>query len=209
MAQVMGEVRALPKGDEFKGGPGGSYRFRGVDSTINAVGPVLRKYHVVGPVPHLDDVRYETIPVGNSQHPTGFARVVVTYRFIGPRGDELSCTVPGEAMDRGDKAIAKAMSVAMRIALLQSLCLPTEDTDPDADNYERSQVAVREESRRGPSTPMLAQAAREALLEKIKRLGLDPREVAKLYLVDTERDIATDTDYQAIRSFTERLAPAE
>lgn len=208
MAQVMGEVRALPKGDEFKGGPGGSYRFRGVDSTINAVGPVLRKYHVVGPLPHLDDVRYETIPVGRDQHPTGFARVIVTYRFIGPKGDELSCTVPGEAMDRGDKAIAKAMSVAMRIALLQSLCLPTEDTDPDSENFERSTEQSRGEPRER-NTPRLADTARSALLVKIDKLGLDPKEVAKLYRIDTGRDIATDDDYKAIAEFTGRLQPGE
>ena len=207
MAQVMGEVRALPKGEEFKGGPGGSYRFRGVDSTINVVGPVLRKYQVFGPVPHLDDVRYETVPVGRDQHPTGFARVVVTYRFIGPRGDELTCTVPGEAMDRGDKAIAKAMSVAMRIALLQSLCLPTEDNDPDSENYERSASAQARNGRQ--RTPRLADAARQALLDKISELGMVPGEVAKLYMVDTGRDIATDSDYEAIRDFTERLAPSE
>jgi hypothetical protein len=46
--------------------------------------------------------------------------------------------VPGEAFDSGDKATAKAMSVAFRIALLQGLSLPTDETDPDAQTYERA-----------------------------------------------------------------------
>jgi len=41
-------------------------------------------------------------------------------------------------MDSGDKATAKAMSVAFRTALLQSLSLPTDEVDPDATSYERS-----------------------------------------------------------------------
>jgi hypothetical protein len=41
-------------------------------------------------------------------------------------------------MDSGDKATAKAMSVAFRTALLQSLSLPTDEVDPDAHSYERS-----------------------------------------------------------------------
>ncbi len=41
-------------------------------------------------------------------------------------------------MDGGDKATAKAMSVAFRIALLQALALPTSEPDPDSSSYERS-----------------------------------------------------------------------
>ena len=43
-----------------------------------------------------------------------------------------------EVVDSGDKATAKAMSVAFRTALLQALCLPTDEPDPDASSYERS-----------------------------------------------------------------------
>lgn len=196
MAQVMAELTVLPKGEEFRGRGMESYKFRGVDSTINAVGPLFRRYGIVGPVPHVDDVRYETVPVGQDNRPTGFARVIVTYRFIGVDGDELTCTVPGEAMDRGDKALAKAMSVALRIALLQTLCLPTEDADPDSENYER-----------GDDARTAADAARDALLAKIKQLGLNSRDVARLYRADTQRDITEETDAGRIADFTARLQP--
>jgi hypothetical protein len=42
-------------------------------------------------------------------------------------------------MDSGDKAIAKAMSVAFRTALLQTLALPTDEADPDTSSYQRSE----------------------------------------------------------------------
>ena len=45
--------------------------------------------------------------------------------------------MPGESMDFGDKGAPKAMSVAYRIALLQTLCIPTDDPDPDSQSYER------------------------------------------------------------------------
>jgi hypothetical protein len=65
-------------------------------------------------------------------------KVKVTYTFIGASGDSIKATVVGEAMDSGDKATAKAMSVAFRTALLQALSLPTDEPDPDATSYERS-----------------------------------------------------------------------
>ena len=46
--------------------------------------------------------------------------------------------VPGESMDAGDKGTPKAMSVALRIALLQALCIPTDEPDPDTHSYERA-----------------------------------------------------------------------
>jgi hypothetical protein len=65
-------------------------------------------------------------------------KVKVTYTFIGANGDSIKATVVGEAMDAGDKATAKAMSVAFRTALLQALSLPTDEPDPDSSSYERS-----------------------------------------------------------------------
>jgi hypothetical protein len=37
-------------------------------------------------------------------------------------GDHIDTETPGEAFDAGDKATAKAMSVAFRTCLLQALC---------------------------------------------------------------------------------------
>jgi hypothetical protein len=68
----------------------------------------------------------------------GHVKVKVTYTFIGANGDSIKATVVGEAMDAGDKATAKAMSVAFRTALLQALSLPTDEPDPDSSSYERS-----------------------------------------------------------------------
>jgi hypothetical protein len=68
----------------------------------------------------------------------GHVIVKVAYVFTGPGGDQLLSRVIGEAMDSGDKAVPKAMSVAYRIALLQVLNLPTTEPDPDSESFERS-----------------------------------------------------------------------
>jgi hypothetical protein len=62
----------------------------------------------------------------------------VSYTFIGQANDTIETIVLAEAMDSGDKAVSKAMSVAFRTALLQSLALPTDEPDPDTSSYERS-----------------------------------------------------------------------
>lgn len=139
LAAVMGDVREVAKQDR---NTAQGFNFRGIDAVVNAVGPALRKHGVIV-TPHLDSWTYETVEVGQKRTQQGHARVVVTYRFVGPAGDSIEATVPGEAMDSGDKATAKAMSVAFRTALLQALALPTDERDPDADSYERSPAKTK------------------------------------------------------------------
>jgi hypothetical protein len=68
----------------------------------------------------------------------GHVRVKVAYTFYGPAGDSVEGEVVAEAMDAGDKATSKAMSVALRTFLIQALCLPTDEPDPDQESYERA-----------------------------------------------------------------------
>ena len=114
------------------------FLFRGVDAVVNAVAPALRHHHVLGPVPTLVSATHEE--VGRSQSGARITRVdvVVTYTLYGPGGDRLEGTVAAEATDTADKATAKAMSVAMRTFLLQALCLPTDEPDPDTASVEAS-----------------------------------------------------------------------
>lgn len=156
-AAVMTDVRALGKDQRTDSGT--RFNFRGVDDVMNLVGPVLRQHGV------------SVVPTSVTHHPENYSTktgtamrnvtVLVTYAIHGPAGDTMPGAAAGEASDAGDKATPKAMSVAFRTFLLQSLCLPTEDRDPDMDQYERSAEPV------GPS-PMEAKAQ-----EVADRLGLE------------------------------------
>lgn len=144
LANVMADVQAVAKTDR---NTHQNFNFRGIDAVLNAVGPVLRKHGVVV-LPNVVSHTFETVEVGTKRTQMGHALVHVIYTFVGPEGDTLDCRVLGEAMDSGDKAVPKAMSVAFRTALLQALALPTDEPDPDASTYERAPAAV-------PADPML------------------------------------------------------
>ncbi len=136
LSAVMGDVQSVRKGDRNQTQ---GYQFRGIDAVMNAVGPAFRKHGIVC-VPMLEDVAYNTVEVGQKRSVMRECTVRVRYIFHGPAGDRIECVTIGEAMDSGDKATPKAMSVAYRVALLQALTIPTDEPDADAQNYERSEV---------------------------------------------------------------------
>lgn len=110
-----------------------NFIFRGIDAVVNAVHPALVK-HGVFLQPEVLDAVYSTATTNNGKI-VNVVRIRYRLTFHGPAGDSISVTVWGEANDHGDKATAKAHSVALRTALLQPLCLPTDEKDPDEDSY--------------------------------------------------------------------------
>ena len=86
-----------------------------------SVGDILAELGVVV-IPQLQSI--STQPRRSSSD--RIARVVMNYRFVDARsGEELTVRVPGEGADPGDKAPYKAMTGALKYALLQSFLLAT------------------------------------------------------------------------------------
>lgn len=141
LTNVMADVRAVAK-DGWNAKQG--FNFRGIDAVVNAVGPALRD-HCVIVVPHEVTSRYRDV-TSTTGKPMRECTVVVKYRIYGPEGDYIDAEVPGESMDTGDKGTPKAMSVALRTMLIQSLCLPTHESDPDSETYERAPADPETES---------------------------------------------------------------
>lgn len=112
------------------------FNFRGIDAVVNALAPWMRAQGVIV-LPTVLNYQYDQIAVGANKSLVGHVRLEVRYTFTDGK-DTISAVVPGEAMDSGDKATAKAMSVAFRTALLQVFFLPTDEKDPDEDSYARS-----------------------------------------------------------------------
>lgn len=132
-AAVMADLRELAKGDrnQHQG-----FNFRGIDAVMNAAGPSLRR-HQVAVVPSHVDTRHRDVQTTKGKA-SRECIVVVTFTVYGPAGDSFTGMAPGESLDTGDKSTPKAMSVALRTFMLQALCLPTQDTDPDAESFERT-----------------------------------------------------------------------
>lgn len=152
LALVMGDVQAVGKDGR---NTQQNFSFRGIDATVNAVGPALRKHGVlVMPKLRAKEYREYQTTKGTTMRE---CLVEVEYTFVGPDGSRLSCVVPGESSDAGDKGTAKAMSVAYRIALLQALCIPTDEPDPDETSVERA-----------PAVDESARVAQRTLLAEVK-----------------------------------------
>ena len=132
LSKVMGDVQAVRKDSKNQAQ---KFLFRGIDAVLNAVGPALRK-HGVTILPEDVEV-HRSNGTTTSGKQTAEVVIKVTYRIYGPNGDSIHGKVAAEAMDFGDKAIAKAMSVAYRTFLLQALTIPTDEPDPDSESYER------------------------------------------------------------------------
>lgn len=130
-----------------------NYNFRGIDGVVNAVGPALREHGVVI-LPSVEVYDYQTVEVGVNRNKMASVRVTVAYQIVGPEGDAMVCRSVGEAFDSGDKATAKAMSVAFRTMLLQTLAIPTQEKDPDESSYERSAVEPELPARKAPAKPV-------------------------------------------------------
>lgn len=136
LAEVMRTVKPVAK-KERNTAPGANYNFRGIDAVTNAVGPALRKHGVIV-VPEVLDYQYGTVTVGKNRTEMSHARLTIAFTWFGPEGDSIRSVTAGEAFDSGDKATSKAHSVAFRTAMLQTLCLPTDEADPDTGQHVRS-----------------------------------------------------------------------
>ena len=179
VAAAMADIRAVRKGDKNQQQ---GFNFRGIDAVMNAVGPAFRD-HGLFVLPEVINHHGEQI-AGRNGKPMMSVLVTVRYTIAHTSGETITGTAVGEATDPADKATAKAMSVAFRTFLLQSLVLPTDERDPDHDNYERGQrQAPRMMDTPGWSMetatkPQLMQAMREAReagnreeYEKIRAVG--------------------------------------
>ena len=151
LSAVMADVQAVRKGER---NAQQGFNFRGVDAVVNAVGPAFRTHGVVVGSEVLSHT-FTEVEVGTKRTPMGHAMVTVRYRFYGPAGDFVEASAAAEAMDSGDKATAKAMSVAYRTALIQALALPTDEPDPDAESFERAPQQTAPE--RQPAAPRQGQ----------------------------------------------------
>lgn len=191
LSQVMAEVGAVRKGDRNNQQ---NFSFRGIDAVTNAVSPALRKAGVIV-TPQVIDYQYGSVTVGSKGTVMGHVKVMVRYTFHAPDGSSLETIVPAESFDSGDKATAKAMSVAFRTCLLQTLCLPTDDVDPDATSYERApsratptHPAMQARQEDAPVVPIGGGGASQKQVGAIKALlrgvGLEG-EAAKLFIEST------------------------
>ena len=108
------------------------FMFRGIDAVYNALAPALVKHGLL----ILPRIIERTVTERQTQRGSLLFYVVVKaeFEFVSVEdGSKLTVVTYGEAMDSGDKATNKAMSIAYKYAAFQTFCIPTEETAIDAD----------------------------------------------------------------------------
>ena len=110
-----------------------NFKFRGIDDVINALSPLLVENGVII-IPRVVN-REVAERVSGAGKALFSVSVIVEYDWIAVEdGSKVTATVAAEAMDSGDKATSKAMSMAYKYMVFQVTCPPTEGVD-DADQY--------------------------------------------------------------------------
>lgn len=108
------------------------FNFRGIDAVYNALAPALVKHGLLI-LPRMSE-RSISERTGKSGGALFYVTVKAEFDFVSVEdGSVHTVTTYGEAMDSGDKATNKAMSIAYKYAAFQAFCIPTEETSIDAD----------------------------------------------------------------------------
>jgi hypothetical protein len=204
---VMADVGAVRKSEK---NTAQGFNFRGIDNVTNAVYPAFVK-HGVFVTPQVLDHAYEVVAVGAKQSQMTRVMLEVAFTFHAADGSSITSTVRAEAMDSGDKATAKAMSVALRTCLLQTLMLPTDETDPDHDSYERGSGPVAAPQK--PTSRSMAPASSTGALNKSQVIWGEKqaRKMSHANLLDAARKItgrALNTLDDLTADDVRRLLPA-
>lgn len=127
IAKILEEVPAIGKN---KKNTTQNFMFRGIDDVMNTFQPLLAKHKVFIVPQVLEQTREER---QTSKGGTLLYSICkIKYIFYAEDGSSIEAIVVGEGMDSGDKATNKAMAIAMKYAMFQVFCIPTEEMkDPD------------------------------------------------------------------------------
>lgn len=109
-----------------------NFMYRGIDDVMNVFQPLMSEAGIFM-VPEVLEAKREERQTARGGNLI-YSILKVRYTFYAEDGSNVSAVVVGEGMDSGDKASNKAMAVAMKYAMFQTFCIPTEEMpDPDAE----------------------------------------------------------------------------
>lgn len=127
MSDVMKEIGFIGKNQKNQAQ---GFKFRGIDDFVNALYPALTKHGVfmtpraTSYTQDLKDVLRGSGKPGVDKH----VSIMMEYDFFAEDGSKVTVgPVPAEGLDSGDKATNKALSAALKYALIQTFSVPTQD----------------------------------------------------------------------------------
>ena len=133
MLAAMQEIGAIGKNRK---NPQQGYQFRGIDVVLNNLQPALSKAKLCI-VPRIAELKREEKATKRGGVIT-YTTVSGEYDFVSAEdGSKVTAKTYGEGMDTSDKSTNKAMSAALKYAIIQTLAIPTEELlDSERDHIE-------------------------------------------------------------------------
>jgi hypothetical protein len=196
LRQKLGEVRQRIGYIQKRGyNERHNYNYVAAADIAGTVGDILAELGVVV-IPRLESITYEP-PTPGRVDSVRVARVIMAYVFTDvDSGDEITAKVAGEGLDVGDKASYKAMTGALKYALLQSFLLATGD-DPE-DERADSRTAF------GSETLITAEQARQ-LQGLIEETGTDLERVLAYYKISALSEMTEASYRRALELLNRKL----
>lgn len=135
------------------------YSFRGIEDFYQAAHPAMINHGIFCAPKVLSRDVYRFEKTNDMGKVTIWLHVAleVEHRFYAGDGSFVPVTTWGEGLDNSDKATNKAMSGAMKYALIELFCVPTkdvEDSDRDSPEAGKARVKMGEKTQAAPQEPV-------------------------------------------------------
>jgi hypothetical protein len=196
LRQKLGEVRRRIGYIQKRGyNERHNYNYVAAADIAGTVGDILAELGVVV-IPRLENITYEPHAPGRLDS-VRVARVIMAYTFTDVNSaEEITARVAGEGLDVGDKASYKAMTGALKYALLQSFLLATGD-DPEDE---------RADSRSAFGSERLITAEQVSQLQGlIEETGTDLERVLAYYKISALSEMTEATYRRALELLNRKL----
>jgi hypothetical protein len=175
LSNIMSKVGVISKdrsagqnGDKF------SYKFRGIDDVMNELHRHFADEQITILPEVLETDRTERVQIKTSTYNgkteeketvTFYTTVKVKFTFAATDGSTVCVTTVGEGMDTGDKSTNKAMSAALKYALLQMFLIPTAEPK-DSENDEHT--IVPDQNKADSELPWLSELQKNKMIEYVQ-----------------------------------------
>ena len=181
-----------------------NYSYVTAADIAGAVGDALAELEVVV-IPRLESISHENISP-NQGYPDHLTRVVMTYTFMDVNSaEELTVKMPGEGRDPGDKGPYKAMTGALKYALLQSFLIATGD-DPEDERADGGPHAGGNGN--GGSDPVISQEQAGQIYELIEQTGTDVAKMLEYFKISKIEEMTVSVYGRAVQALKRKQATA-
>ncbi len=171
------------------------YSYAMAADIAGAVGDALAELGVIV-IPHLESITSEPLPAARER----IVRVVMDYTLVDSQtGERETIRVAGEGRDPGDKGPYKAMTGALKYALLQTFLIATGD-DPENERGEGG------ESVRTPALATIGPEKARQLGELLTQTGTEVERVLEYFKVGRLEDLTESAHRKALQILNRRRA---